>query len=189
MVAATPLYAGLLALLFIYLTMRVVGARTTHKVSVGDGGEKAVIKAMRVHSNCAEYVPIGILLLALAEFQGMPVWLVHVFGVVFTAGRLLPDMDVPGFNTQAIQRAHQADRPAIGYFDRSPATIQDDLTDAGFTQTTGLDEQHVEAAVARPQVQEILFGEDQLQTGPDTLFIVDDQDSRLQRRLSARPGT
>ncbi|MDJ0628804.1 MAG: MAPEG family protein [Rhodobacter sp.] len=88
-VVATPLYAGLLALLFIYLTMQVVRARTAHGVSVGDGGEKSVVKAMRVHSNCAEYVPIGILLLGLAELQGMPVWLVHIVGVVFTAGRVL----------------------------------------------------------------------------------------------------
>ncbi|MDJ0826729.1 MAG: MAPEG family protein [Rhodobacter sp.] len=87
--AATPLYAGLLALLFIYLSLQVVRARTAHKVSVGDGGERAVVKAMRVQANCAEYVPIGLILLALAELQGMPVWLVHVIGAAFTAGRIL----------------------------------------------------------------------------------------------------
>jgi len=85
----TPLYAGLLALLFISLSFRVVHARRRHRVSVGDGGEKAVLKAMRAQANCAEYAPIGILLLLMAELQGMPVWLVHVFGAMLLAGRVL----------------------------------------------------------------------------------------------------
>ena len=86
---ASPLYAGLLALLLIYLGLRVVQARIRHKVSVGDGGERALTKAMRVQANCAEYAPFGVLLLVLAGLQGMPVWLVHVFGLMLLAGRVL----------------------------------------------------------------------------------------------------
>jgi len=87
MINSSPIYAGLLALLFLYLSLRVVQARIRHKVSVGDGGQPDVVKAMRVQANCAEYAPIGILLLLMAELQGMPVWLVHVFGLMLLAGR------------------------------------------------------------------------------------------------------
>ena len=43
---------------------------------------------MRTHANCAEYAPIGLILLMLVEMQGMPLWLVHVFGLILLAGRL-----------------------------------------------------------------------------------------------------
>jgi len=86
---ATPLYAGLIAILFLYLSFRVVQGRFLHKVSIGDGGNADVAKRMRVQANCAEYAPIGLILLALAELQGMPVWLVHVFGLMLLAGRCL----------------------------------------------------------------------------------------------------
>ena len=86
---ASPLYAGILALLLMYLSLRVVQARIRHGVSVGDGGERDVVKAMRVQANCAEYAPLGVILLVLAELQGMPVWLVHVFGLMLLGGRVL----------------------------------------------------------------------------------------------------
>ncbi len=89
MLTVSPLYAGLLALLFIGLSFRVVAARRQQKVSVGDGGDKLVLKRMRAQANCAEYAPLGLLLLAMAELQGMPGWLVHVFGTMLLAGRLL----------------------------------------------------------------------------------------------------
>ena len=89
MVQVTAIYAGLLALLFLWLSLRVVGARRTHKVSVGDGGERAVLKAMRAQANCAEYAPIGIILLALAELQGLPALAMHLLGAALLAGRVL----------------------------------------------------------------------------------------------------
>ena len=84
----TALYAGLIALLYLFLSYNVVLARRSQRVSVGDGGEKLVRKRMRTHANCAEYAPIGLILLMLVEMQGMPLWLVHVFGLILLAGRL-----------------------------------------------------------------------------------------------------
>ncbi|MBV1867040.1 MAG: MAPEG family protein [Marinosulfonomonas sp.] len=89
MLAATPIYAGLLALLFVGLSFRVIGGRVKNKVSVGDGDDKDMIKRMRVQANFAEYAPLGIILLAMAEFQGMPIWLVHVFGLMLLVGRCM----------------------------------------------------------------------------------------------------
>ncbi len=89
MITVTPLYAGLLALLFIALSLRVINARRELGVSVGDGGERLVIKRMRAQANCAEYAPLGIILLALAELQAMPVWSLHVLGLTLLGGRVL----------------------------------------------------------------------------------------------------
>lgn len=86
---ATPIYAGLAALLFIALSVRVILTRRAERISVGDGANKAMIKAMRTQANCAEYAPLSILLLALVELQGAPVWAVHLLGLMFIAGRFL----------------------------------------------------------------------------------------------------
>ncbi|MDU8926301.1 MAPEG family protein [Alisedimentitalea sp. MJ-SS2] len=85
----TPLYAGLLALLLVALSWRVIRARLEAKVSVGDGGDKGVIKAMRAQANCAEYAPMGVILLALAELQGAPGWTIHLLGSALLIGRLM----------------------------------------------------------------------------------------------------
>jgi uncharacterized membrane protein YecN with MAPEG domain len=87
MIQITPIYAGLLALLLLALSYNVVLGRRLHKVSVGDGAEKDLIKRMRTQSNWVEYAPIGIVLLALAELQGVsPIWL-HVAGLALLVGR------------------------------------------------------------------------------------------------------
>ena len=85
----TPLYAGLIGLLFIYLSLRVIKVRRGAKISHGDGGDGALAKRIRVQGNCAEYAPFALLLLALAELQGAPLWLVHVLGLMILAGRVI----------------------------------------------------------------------------------------------------
>ncbi len=89
MLKISPLYAGLLALLFLWLSLRVVKGRRAHKVSVGDGGEKDMVKRMRVQANCAEYAPIGLILLAMLELQGVAGGWVHAGGLALLAGRVL----------------------------------------------------------------------------------------------------
>lgn len=87
MIQITPIYAGLLALLLLILSYNVVLGRRLHRVSVGDGDEKDLIKRMRAQSNWVEYAPMGIVLLALAELQGVSaVWL-HLSGLSLLVGR------------------------------------------------------------------------------------------------------
>lgn len=86
---ATALYAGALGLLLVYLSMRVVNLRKTYHVSTGSGGHAALELAARVQGNCAEYAPIGLLLLALTEAQGAPALAVHGLGLMLLLGRLL----------------------------------------------------------------------------------------------------
>ena len=85
----TPLYAALLALLFIYLSIRVVKARGMAKVSIGDGGNLLLQRAIAAHSNFAQYVPLSLLLMALMEMQQAPAALLHAFGLTLLVSRAL----------------------------------------------------------------------------------------------------
>ena len=89
MVAITALYAAPLAILFLWLSIRVIGTRRSELIGLGDGGNKSLMKRMRAQANCAEYVPIGIVVLALVELQGGPALLVHALGATLLIGRLL----------------------------------------------------------------------------------------------------
>jgi uncharacterized membrane protein YecN with MAPEG domain len=84
-----PFYAGLLALLFVVLSVRVIRQRRSAKVAIGPGGHPGLERAMRVHANFAEYVPFAVVLLALMELQNAPVFLLHALGLVLLAGRLV----------------------------------------------------------------------------------------------------
>ncbi|NOD48315.1 MULTISPECIES: MAPEG family protein [unclassified Ruegeria] len=89
MLAITPIYAALIAILYVALSVKVILQRRSDKISVGDGGSKLMIKAIRTHSNCAEYAPIGLLLIAMVELQGAGSLTLHVLGLMLLAGRLL----------------------------------------------------------------------------------------------------
>lgn len=89
MLTISPVYAGLIALLFLYLSFRVVGGRREHKISIGDGDNKDMVKRMRVQANCAEYAPIGLILLGMAEMQGTLPYIIHALGLALLAGRLM----------------------------------------------------------------------------------------------------
>jgi len=83
-----PFYAALLALLFIALAFRVIRERVRARVGVGDAGDPMLLRAMRVHANFAEYVPLALLLLAFMELQGTAAALLHGLCVALLAGRL-----------------------------------------------------------------------------------------------------
>ncbi|MEO7335889.1 MAG: MAPEG family protein [Caldimonas sp.] len=83
-----PLYAGLLALLFVALSVRTLRMRRRLRIAIGDAGNEEMLRAMRVHSNFAEYVPFSLLLLFLVESSGASAVLVHGLGLCIVAGRL-----------------------------------------------------------------------------------------------------
>lgn len=84
-----PFYASLLVLLFIFLSVRVVRVRRSLQVSIGDAGDKRLLRAMRVQANFAEYVPIALLLLLALELQVFYPWALHLLGAILLVGRLL----------------------------------------------------------------------------------------------------
>ncbi len=85
----TPLYAGILSVLFLLLSFRVVQMRGGKGPSLGDGGDPRVLRRIRGHANFAEYVPLILLMLALLELAHFPSLLLHVLGATLVLARLL----------------------------------------------------------------------------------------------------
>ncbi|MGB1560605.1 MAG: MAPEG family protein [Sinimarinibacterium flocculans] len=84
----TPLYAGLLAILFLALSLRVVQKRSN--VSLGDGGDPELLRRIRGHGNFTEYVPLILLMMAMLEVGGAtPAWLLHLLGATLVVARVL----------------------------------------------------------------------------------------------------
>ena len=66
-----------------------IRARRGASVAVGDVGNAFLMRRMRVHANFAEYVPLALLLMALAEGLGTSNWLLHALGIALLGGRLV----------------------------------------------------------------------------------------------------
>lgn len=82
-----PLYASVLALLFVLLSVRTLLLRRRLKIAIGDAGNPTMLRAMRVHSNFAEYVPLGLLLIYFVETSGANTFLVHFLAICLLVGR------------------------------------------------------------------------------------------------------
>ncbi len=85
----TGFYASLLGLLYIGLAINIILLRKKFKVGINDGGNKDLAKAIRVHGNFAEYVPITLILLASYELNGASAMMLHVLGAALVVGRVL----------------------------------------------------------------------------------------------------
>lgn len=88
MLPVTSIIAALAALLYIALAMRVIGVRRSDKVSLGDAANKTLETRIRQHGNFNEYVPLALILMAIAEFQNAPRLLLIVLGLAILGGRL-----------------------------------------------------------------------------------------------------
>lgn len=85
----TAVYAAILALLLVVLSIRVIMVRRRALVAVGDGADPALARAIRAQANLTEYAPLALLLLLLLELNGAGTLWVHVLGAMLLAGRLL----------------------------------------------------------------------------------------------------
>lgn len=92
----TSLYAGLLGLLLVVLSARVVLVRRSAQVSLGSGGNAELEQRIRTQANFVEYVPLALLLLALLELGGMPGWAVHALGSALLLARLAHPLGMAG---------------------------------------------------------------------------------------------
>lgn len=85
----TAIYAGINISISAILGIMVVRMRRKTRTSVGDGGEKAMLKALRAHGNNVENVPLALVVIGLLEALGAHVYFIHFLGVCLTVGRLL----------------------------------------------------------------------------------------------------
>lgn len=63
MAPITSFYGALAALLWVVLASNVILKRNRHQVGMGDGGNLHLARAVRVHANAVEYVPITLILM------------------------------------------------------------------------------------------------------------------------------
>ena len=90
MIPILALYAGLLALLLLALSMKVVMLRRRFRIGLGSGNNPELERAIRAHANFVEYVPLTLLLLLLLELSGsMPGAALHGLGAGLLIGRVL----------------------------------------------------------------------------------------------------
>lgn len=85
----TGLYAAILALIVVILAVRVTLRRRAVKVGIGNGGDAVLAQRIRVHANAVEYVPLALILLLMLELDQTQPLLIHVFGCLLIAGRLI----------------------------------------------------------------------------------------------------
>ena len=83
-----PIYAAIFAVMFVALSIRTIRARRRLKIGIGDGGSKEMLRAMRVHSNFAEYVPFALLMLTFVEMGGGAPWRIYLVGTILLIGRV-----------------------------------------------------------------------------------------------------
>ncbi|MGG7567309.1 MAPEG family protein [Rhodovulum sp. DZ06] len=87
--AAAALYAGLCTLLVMALAIRVVRLRRALGVSLGDGGQDPLNRAVRAHGNAVETIPLTLGLITLAALAGAPAVAIHALGLLLLVGRAL----------------------------------------------------------------------------------------------------
>jgi len=84
----TTLYTAILGLIYVALTFYVIKGRFKAKVSLGDGKDAILSKRIRAHGNFIEYVPLALILLFLAETEGVSETLLHILGAALVIGRI-----------------------------------------------------------------------------------------------------
>lgn len=85
---AIGLYIGINLILTLVLAILVVRQRAKHSVSLGDGGNAEVERAIRAHGNNVEYVAIALPGLIALGLLGASLTLLHAAGLLVTVGRV-----------------------------------------------------------------------------------------------------
>jgi uncharacterized membrane protein YecN with MAPEG domain len=88
MAPITGLYGALCGLLLIAFSSYVIYNRGRYKVGLGDGGNPALQRAIRIQGNSIEYIPIALILMLLYElYRGYPI-ILHIAGLCLVLGRI-----------------------------------------------------------------------------------------------------
>lgn len=85
----TSVYAAVLGLLLLGLSGLVVVRRQSARVGLGSGSDEPLERAIRVQGNFCEYVPLALVLLLVAEVNGVGAPQLHVAGGALLLARLL----------------------------------------------------------------------------------------------------
>ena len=88
MATITLLYAGILGIISIVLAFAVGAQRGKTNISIGTGESDTLFIATRRHGNFVEYVPLGLILMALLELNAVSPIAIHSFGLILVIARV-----------------------------------------------------------------------------------------------------
>lgn len=86
---ATPVYAAILAIIFVALSFRTLLIRRAHSIPIGTNSNPVLSRAVRAHANFAEYVPLTLFLLYMLESHTNIGVSIHILGISLIVGRLV----------------------------------------------------------------------------------------------------
>lgn len=85
----TGVYAAVLGILLITLRFNVIIERAKSNISILHEGNVVLAEKIRRFGNFVEVVPHALVLLAIVEFSGAPLWVVHGIGGALLVSRVL----------------------------------------------------------------------------------------------------
>jgi uncharacterized membrane protein YecN with MAPEG domain len=88
MPAITLIFAGVAALVNLWLAIRCGQVRTAEKISHGDGGSVLLQRRMRAHLNFAENTPLALILVLVLELSGTPPLWLAIAAALYIIGRI-----------------------------------------------------------------------------------------------------
>jgi uncharacterized protein len=86
--SVTSLYALLLIPIWFALWIGVTSTRSVTNTSIGDANSPELLQKIRRHGNFIEWVPFVLVLMMLAELQGVGKTWLHAAGLLLLVGRL-----------------------------------------------------------------------------------------------------
>ncbi len=87
MIYIVPCYASCFGFIFVFLSVLVIRRRRRSKLAIGINGNPELERAVRVHGNFGEYVPLVVILLAFLETTNFPHWALHILCITVLVGR------------------------------------------------------------------------------------------------------
>ncbi len=87
MIAVTPIYLAAAVAMYSFMAFTIIANRRSRRISLGDGGQQDFARIIRGHANFAEYAPLALLSIGIAELTGTPSAILHVCGIMLLIGR------------------------------------------------------------------------------------------------------
>ena len=99
------LYAGLLGLIYLFLSAFVIKSRFRYQVGLGDDNNEKLLTRIRIHANFIEYVPLALFLIFLCEWEGAKDWFIQIMGIFLVVGRILHPIGLLKSSRSSLPRA------------------------------------------------------------------------------------
>lgn len=85
----TAVFAAVTGLLLLVLSGQVVKYRIKYRQGLGIADDPEFEAAVRAHANLIEYAPLGLIMLGIAEINGVSSTLIYWTGMALVVGRIL----------------------------------------------------------------------------------------------------